>query len=341
MVRWSGFRKNHSTNHATTLLVENITRAFEEKQATISIFLDLSKAFGTIDHKILMSKLQQYGVRGLHLQLLHNYLINRSQKVLFNGKISKSLSLNYGVPQGLILGPLLFLIYVNDFPKCLTTGKPLMLADDTNVFFSEKTFKKLFAVANQQLKNIDNWLTSNKVSIVNIDKTNYIVFHTPHSKIPENTNLQLRNANLKRVQRIKFLGVFVHENLSWKPHMEWQLQKIKVCYGVVRKIQSYLNKKTLLLLYNALIKSHLQYCILTWCNGNKTIVKKLQSTANNFIRLVFGIRRKDSVKSLMKAQNLLSIYQLMKREIAYFMYKYCNNHLPAAFEGMLNKMHYI
>ena len=137
-----------------------------------------------------------------------------------------------------------------------------MFADDNNVFLSKKIFEKLFAVANQQLKNIDNWLTSNKL-LLNIDKTNYIVFHTPHSKISENTNLQLRNTNLKRVQCIKFLVVFVHENLSWKPHMEWLLQKIKVCYGIVRKIQPYLNKETLLLLYNALIKNHLQYCILT------------------------------------------------------------------------------
>ena len=128
--------------------------------------------------------------------------------------------------------------------KCLTTGKPLMFADDTNVFFSKKTFEKLFAVANQQLTNIDNWLTCNELSL-NIEKTNYIVFHTPHSKIPENINLQLRNVNLKQVQCIKFLGVFVHENLSWKPHMEWLLQKIKVCYGIVRKILSYLNKKNL------------------------------------------------------------------------------------------------
>ena len=110
-----------------------------------------------------------------------------------------------------------------------------MFADDTNVSFREKTFEKLFAVANQQLKSIDNWLTSNKFSL-KIDKTNYIVFHTPHSKISKNTNLQLRNANLKRVQCIKFLGLFVHENLSWKPHMEWLLQKIKVCYGIVKKI---------------------------------------------------------------------------------------------------------
>ena len=149
--------------------------------------MDLSKAFDTIDHKILMSKLQHYGVRGLPLQLLHGYLSNRLQKVLFNGKISKSLNLNCGVPQGSVLGPLLFLIYVNDFPKCLTTEKPLMFADNTNVFFSKKTFKKLFVVANQQLKNIDNWLTSNKLSL-NIDKTNHIIFHTLHSKIPENTN---------------------------------------------------------------------------------------------------------------------------------------------------------
>ena len=105
--------------------------------------------------------------------------------------------------------------------------KPLMFADDTNVFFSKKTFEKLFAVPNQQLKNIDNWFISNKLPL-NIDKTNYIVFHTPHSKIPENTNLQLRNANLKQVQCIKFLSVFVHENQSWKLHMEWLLQKIKV-----------------------------------------------------------------------------------------------------------------
>ena len=129
-----------------------------------------------------MSKLQHHGVRGLSLQLLHSYLSNRSQKELSNGKISKSLCLNCGMPQGSIMGLLLFLMYVDDFPKYLTTRKPLMFADDTNVFFSEKNFEKVFAVANQQLKNIDNCLTSNKLSL-NIDITNYIVFHTPILKL--------------------------------------------------------------------------------------------------------------------------------------------------------------
>ena len=110
-------------------------------------------------------------------------------------------------------------MYVNNFTKCLSTGKPRMLANNTNVFFNKKTYEKLFAVANQQLKNIHNWLTSNRL-LLNINQNNFIVFHAPHSKISENTNLQSGNANLKRVLSIKFLGVFDHENANWKPHME-------------------------------------------------------------------------------------------------------------------------
>ena len=331
-----GFRKNHSTSHATALLAENICKAFEKKQTTIGVFLDLSKAFDTIDHRILLAKLQHYGVRGLPLKLFQSYLTNRSQQVLVNGKFSNCLPINYGVPQGSILGPLLFLIYVNDFPKCLSTGNSIMFADDTNIFFSEKNYKTLFAIANQQLQNIDNWLTSNKLSL-NTAKTNYIIFHTPHSKVPNNLSLQIRNTNLKRIQKTKFLGVVVQENLSWKPHMEWVLKKIRICYCVTKKIRSFLNNKTFIILYNSLIKSHLQYCILTWCNGNTTMVQKLQSTSNNFIRLMFGLDRRCSVKHLSSKHSILNINQLMETEIAHFMYKYHYDHLPPAFDGILNQ----
>ena len=184
-----------------------------------------------------------------------------------------------------ILGPLLFLIYVNDFPQCITKGKTITFADDTNLFFTEKCYNSVFKKANQELKLVDNWLLSNKLS-VNINKTSSIVFHTPNTPLPVSNNLYLRGKALNRVESLRFLGITVHEHLSWKPHMELLLQKIRINTAVVRRIQHYLNQEILLLLYNSMVKSHLQYCILTWCNGNKTLLQTLQRAANKFIRPV-------------------------------------------------------
>ena len=151
-----GFRKKISTSHATTLLVENITTAFEKKQSMIGVFLDLSKAFDTIDHQILLQKLMHCGVRGLTLEWFFGYLNDRTQQVVCNNQLSDILKIKCGVPQGSILGPLLFLIYVNDFCRCITKGKTTMFADDTNLFFSESCYEKVFQVANEKLKSIDN-----------------------------------------------------------------------------------------------------------------------------------------------------------------------------------------
>ena len=153
----------------------------------------MSKAFDTIDHSILLRKLQHYGVRGLPLDWFSSYLSNRFQQVLCNDHLSDKLLLNCGVPQGSILGPLLFLIYVNDFSRCISTGKTIMFADDTNLFFSDNCYNQLFRVANEELINVDHWLTANKLSL-NVSKTNYIGFRTLNSKMPRNLpSLKLRN----------------------------------------------------------------------------------------------------------------------------------------------------
>ena len=235
-----GFRKKYLTSHATTLLVENITAAFEKKQCMVKVFLDLSKAFDTIDHKILLQKLMHYGVRGLPLEWLSSYLNDRKQQVLCNNQLSGTLKINCGVPQGSILGPLLFLIYVNDFSSCITKGKTIMFANDTNLFFSENCYERVFKVANAELKSVDNWLTANKLSL-NINKTNYIVFRTPHYKLPDQHTLQLRKKHIKRVASLKFLGIIVHEHLSWKPHMEALLKKNRITCSVVNKIRNHLS----------------------------------------------------------------------------------------------------
>ena len=176
--------------------------------------------------------------------------------------MSGTLKINCGVPQGSILGPLLFLSYENVFSSCITKGKTIIFADDTNSFLSENCYERVFQVANAEFKSVNNWLTANKF-LLNINKTNYIVFPTPHNKLPDQHILQLRKKDIKRVASLKFLGIIVDEHLSWKPHMEALLKKIRIACSVVNKIGNRLSQRILLLLYNSMIKSHLQYCCMT------------------------------------------------------------------------------
>ena len=136
-----GFRKNHSTSHAVSVLVDIIMQSLASKQSTLGIFLDLSKAFDTIDHTILLSKLEHFGVRGIALKWFTSYLAGRTQQVVCNGVLSSNINhITHGVPQGSILGPLLFLVYIKDFRLCLKNSEQIMFADDTSVFIKDKTF---------------------------------------------------------------------------------------------------------------------------------------------------------------------------------------------------------
>ena len=146
------------------MLIDRVTAAFEKKITTLGIFLDLSKAFDTIDHKILLHKLRHYGVRGTALDWFESYLTGRTQQVCFNDHASNNINaINFSIPQGSILGPLLFIIYANDFPNCLKNGTSLSFADDTSILISGNNAKSTFEKGNQELDNVDNWLIANKL----------------------------------------------------------------------------------------------------------------------------------------------------------------------------------
>ena len=196
-----------------------------------------------------------------------------------------------------------------------------MFADDTNIFFTGRNYETIYDCANKQLCNIDHWLIANKLSF-NDEKTNHVVYRTPI----------IRNKRINRVTTSKFLGVILHENLSWKPHMDAVLKRLRISLGVVRKISSYLNRSALTVLYHSMFNCHISYCVTTWCFGNKTVILNLQRSPNKFIRLINGLNFRDSVKQVMVQSHLLSVEQTLEFEIACLMKRYNKSLLPPCFD---------
>ena len=185
-----GFRAKHSTTHALINITENIREALDSKKPVTSVFVDLQKAFDTVNHKILLSKLEYYGIRGSINAWFKSYLYKRRQKVTINGFESEIKLLNHGVPQGSVLGPLLFLLYINDLHKSIHNSKVYHFADDTNLLRISTSYKKLQKELNKDLKNLNQWLLANKISLNNT-KTEIIHFHKINGHYP--SNLKIKN----------------------------------------------------------------------------------------------------------------------------------------------------
>ena len=190
-----GFRKGHSTDLAILDLYDKITFALSQNQFIVGVLLDLTKAFDTLDHKILLYKLEQYGIRGTPLAWFSDYLKNRKQYTEFENHKSDILNLQCGVPQGSILGPLLFLIYINDITHVSPHLSYILFADDTTLLYADKNLDDIFSMYNAELPKLLTWLHSNKRSL-NISKTNYIVFHN-HNKLINNTSRKIMINNVE------------------------------------------------------------------------------------------------------------------------------------------------
>ena len=220
-----GFREKHSTELANMELLDRVLSALNDKKLPVSIFMDLSKAFDTLDHKILIDKLKYYGINGTPLCWFMSYLSSRTQYVEINNHISSRSTISTGVPQGSILGPLLFFIYMNDLPCASNLFHYILYADDTTIFSTigysiPLQNSNVNDQLNQKLLQVYEWLAVNKLSL-NINKTKFMVFHPYQKDISQLTpTLKINNMEIEKVSNFNFVGVILDECLTWKPHLD-------------------------------------------------------------------------------------------------------------------------
>ena len=282
-----GFRGNHSTILALIECVDSIRRLLDEGNYVLGIFIDLTKAFDTVDHDILLYKLQHYGIRGHAYNFFKSYLTNRKQFTYVNGTTSNMQSVTCGVPQGSVLGPILFLIYVNDMANAISNGNIRLFADDTGLYIKDKSVTSLIKSAQDEMAKLFKWCTLNKLT-VNYSKTCFLLFHTKNKPMPP--DLQYIDVNGIRISRstsVKYLGVVIDDRLMWHDHVDSLCQSLMKYFGIFNRIKHYVTNKIARQIYFAFIFSRINYGIKVYGTCSSHILSKIQTMQNKLLKLFY------------------------------------------------------
>ena len=325
-----GFRKGHSTQDAIFLLTEQIHKCFNERNDSfcINIFIDFQKCFDTIDHEILINKLALYGLSGNCLNLMKNYLCNRSQSVKISNYVSSPLPILRGVPQGSILGPLLFLFFINDLPNISDKFTPILFADDTTLSFRCLSVERAGVVCSGELEKFFKWSTSNKL-IVNKSKT-FFLTHT-FNKFDENSiKISMNNHEIKKLEETTFLGLKIDSKLNFRSHIDNISTKISKSIGILYKLKSVKTPKSILKqVYFSLIHSHLNYVICTYAGTYPSYLNRLLLLQKRAIRIINNESYLAHTNLLFQSNKILKIQDMYKLSIGIYMYDHLENYFRA------------
>ena len=326
-----GFRSQHSTELASVKLVDFILKEMDnirDIKIPASIFLDLSKAFDTLNFDILLRKLQHYGIDGNSLNLIKSYLTNRFQYVQFENSDSSLLEVKTGIPQGSILGPLFFSILINDLVNCSTKFQFLMYADDTTIYFNLNDFPLINSEIeiNSELEKVNTWLKLNKLAI-NVDKSKCMFFQKRRSITP--LKFLMNNRAIDVVHNFNYLGIMLDANMSWKSHIAMVSNKLSRINGILHRLKYLYPQNILITLYKSLFIPHINYGSLLWGHVGESI-DKIQKKA---IRTITYSNYIAHSEPLLKSLNLLKVKDLFNLKILKFLFNLYHNKLPPYFNN--------
>ena len=298
-------------------------------------FLDFAKAFDTVNHDILLQKLNHYGIRGITLQLIKSYLTDREQCVQLNNITSDLELIKHGVPQGSILGPLFFLLYINDIANSSSLLTFYFFADDTTIFFSHKNTKVVEKIINDELVHVSNWLVANKLSL-NVGKSNVLLFRGKNKSTPS-INIQINGISVEEKEHTKYLGIQIDNKLTFEKHIEHVKSRLIKGNAILSMVRHYLPKTTLLKTYNAYVQPHIDYGLNVWGHTFKTHLSPVKRQQRKSMRLMNFKKKQDETAELFLNDKVLPFDKNLMLSSAKLLWKANNNLLPSTLNTLFKK----
>jgi hypothetical protein len=341
-----GFRGGRSTLQPMILLMNKITQTLEKKEHGVAVFCDLRKAFDSCDHEILLKRIGQIGVGGTELKWFENYLKNRLQYVQIKGENSSNQSIIRGVPQGSVLGPILFLIYINNLPSC-TTLSTFLFADDTTLYFSHNDIDVLIETVNMELRKVTDYFRDSKISL-HPAKTKFLVFSNNATVKNRNFQLQINFNNMNMNDQtlitevnpvksnddtpaVRFLGVYFDASLNFRYHISLLTTKLSRALFILRSTKNFLTPAALKSVYFSLFHCHLIYCLPIWSSTHQNQISKIYKMQKVAIRIISQAKYNTHTEPLFKKAEILPFPDLIYFFNLQVMHNYINGYLPSQF----------
>ena len=319
-----GFRQQRSTTAAVLKITDHILHNFDKGNYTIGVFLDLKKAFETVNCSNLLQKLKYLGIKDNALNWFESYLTERQQYVHYQNTSSPKKYLSYSIPQGSTLGPLFFNIYINDITSSTLHLNSILFADDSCFYFSGNDINSVIDTVNSDLLFIDNWLKSNKLSL-NLEKSHYIIFNRnknlPHDLDP----LIIDNKIINRINITNFLGIHLNYDLKWHNHINIITNKLHKIKGIMYLTRDLLTRNSLTTIYYSLVYSHLIYGNIIWGRSSKTSLKCLEVAQKSIIRTIMFRGRYEHTNDDFISLGILKLKDINRFSVCQFVFKSLNN----------------